>query len=140
MNNIQSGILLEVPRLARYLVFNLKSGVDARASLAVLIELYDRDSCVIGLGQPLLQQLNKSLPGMKDMLPYSGPGFAIPSTPAALWIWLRGDDRGELLHQARHIEQCLADFFELEHILDAFQYKDSRDLTGYEDGTEKPRR
>ncbi len=138
MNNTQSGILMDVPRLARYLVFNLKPDVDARASLAVLAEFHDGDSNVIGLGLPLLQQLNKSIAGMKDMTPYSGTGFAIPSTPAALWIWLRGDDRGELLHQSRQIEQGLSHYFELDQTLDSFQYKDSRDLTGYEDGTENP--
>ena len=138
MNNTQIGILSTVPKLARYIVFNLKPGVDARGSLTTIAQLYDADRNVIGLGQPLLKHLNKVIPGMRDMTPQSGSGFAIPSTPAALWLWLKRDDRGELLHQSRQIEQQLSKYFEVDHILDAFQYQDSRDLTGYIDGTENP--
>jgi putative iron-dependent peroxidase len=138
MNNVQSGILLEIPALARYLVFNLKPGVNASASLAQLNELYSGDSTVIGLGQPFLQNLNKTVTGMRDFTARSGPGFAVPSTPAALWVWLRGEDRGELLHQTRAVEHQLSEYFVLDQVIDAFQYRDSRDLTGYEDGTENP--
>jgi putative iron-dependent peroxidase len=63
----------------------------------------------------------------------------VPSTPAALWCWLRGDDRGELLHRARAIERALAPALRLTLTIDAFQYGASRDLTGYEDGTENPK-
>ena len=69
----------------------------------------------------------------------SGPGVDVPSTPAALWLWLRGDDRGELLHRARQLEAALLPAFYLRDAVDAFQYQDSRDLTGYEDGTENPK-
>jgi putative iron-dependent peroxidase len=63
----------------------------------------------------------------------------VPSTPAALWLWLRGEDRGVLLHRARALEAALLPAFGLRESVDAFQYQDSRDLTGYEDGTENPR-
>jgi len=59
-------------------------------------------------------------------------------TPAAIWIWLRGDDRGELLQRARRIEQFLAPTFRLAETLDAFVHDGGRDLSGYEDGTENP--
>jgi len=63
---------------------------------------------------------------------------AIPSTPAALWCAHRGDDRGDLLHAARKLGAMLEPEFLPTAIVDAFQYRDSRDLTGYEDGTENP--
>jgi len=56
----------------------------------------------------------------------------------SLWCWLRGADRGELLHKSRAVEHALFPAFELLKVIDAFQYRDSRDLTGYEDGTENP--
>jgi len=33
----------------------------------------------------------------------TGPGIEVPVTPAALWCWLRGDDRGELVHRGRSL-------------------------------------
>lgn len=65
-------------------------------------------------------------------------GIDIPSTPCSLCCWLRGDDRGELLHQTRQIKKLLEPAFNCENVIDAFQYGPSLDLTGYEDGTENP--
>jgi len=62
----------------------------------------------------------------------------VPSTPAALWIWLRGDERGELVNRARRIVGALEPAFELESVVDGFIHAGGRDLSGYEDGTENP--
>jgi putative iron-dependent peroxidase len=63
----------------------------------------------------------------------------VPSTPAALWCWVRGDDRGEILVRARALEKMLASAFEVTSAIDAFKYGKGLDLTGYEDGTENPK-
>jgi putative iron-dependent peroxidase len=68
----------------------------------------------------------------------TGSGIEIPSTPAALWCWLRGNDRGEIFHRSRQIESMLAPGFALDDVIDSFQYDQNRDLSGYEDGTENP--
>jgi len=138
MSNIQSGILADVPRLARYLVLSLKAEANPITSLQLLTNTDFSDSAVIGLGRSLINVLGKNIEGLKSFPVYSGPGFDVPSTPASLWIWLRGNDRGELLHQSLEIQQLLAGSFELDNVIDAFQYKDSRDLSGYIDGTENP--
>jgi len=76
--------------------------------------------------------------GLRTFPHYAGKGFEVPSTPAALWCWLRGDDKGELLHRAHRIEEMLFPAFSLEQTIDAFKYGEGLDLTGYEDGTENP--
>jgi putative iron-dependent peroxidase len=68
----------------------------------------------------------------------TGLGVDVPATPMALWIWLRGDDRGELLHRSRRLEQALAPAFRLDDNRDAFLHAGGRDLSGFEDGTENP--
>jgi porphyrinogen peroxidase len=138
MNNTQTGILADVPPLARYLIFSLKAEANPCLSLQSLANNIDGDTAVIGLGLSLLKALGKNIDGLKAFPAHTGPGFDVPSTPASLWIWLRGDDRGELLYQSLKIQQVLADSFELQNVVDAFQYKDSRDLSGYIDGTENP--
>ncbi len=139
MSSIQPGILGPVPRLARYLIFNLSPGEDPRENLHGLSEATDGDQTVVGLGQSLVLALNSQIEGLRLFPCHAGPGFEVPSTPASLWCWLKGEDRGELLHRTRAIEEMLSPAFILENVVDAFQYGPSLDLTGYEDGTENPK-
>jgi putative iron-dependent peroxidase len=138
MHNFQPGILADVPRLARYLFLQLKPGIHPGDALLKLKAMVDGETTVIGLGLPLLKTSGNNIEGMRSFPTHTGPGLSVPSTPAALWIWLRGDDRGELVLRTQQIEKALDAAFEMEKVIDAFQYRDSRDLTGYEDGTENP--
>jgi putative iron-dependent peroxidase len=138
MSIVQPGILAAVPRLARYLEFGLDDGAAAGAALARLATAVNPAATVVGVGRSTAQALGRGIPGLRDLPALTGPGVAVPATPAALWCWLRGDDRGELVHRARAITAAVAPAFRLQRVVDAFQYEASRDLTGYEDGTENP--
>jgi len=138
MTRAQPGILEPVPRLARYLTFSQCPEGDARATLAALAETVDGREVVVGIGQSLVLHLGGAVDGLRVFSARAGDGFEVPSTPAALWCWIRGQDRGEILHGSRQLERVLAPAFELDEITDAFQYRNSLDLTGYEDGTENP--
>lgn len=138
MNTPQPGILEPVPVVARYLVFSLREVQHVRPCLQALGDLADGREVVVGLGQHLALALGKAIPGLNAFPSYEGAGFALPSTPAALWCWLRGEDRGALVHRSRHLERALAPVMDLETAIDAFTYAGGRDLTGYEDGTENP--
>lgn len=138
MGHAQAGILAPIPRLARYLTFVIVPGADIRPALTALTDVVDGEETVLGVGRSTVQALGREIKGLKPFPSFTGPGFDVPSTPAALWLWLRGDDRGELVHRSRRIQQVLAPAFQLSQTIDAFQYGASRDLTGYEDGTENP--
>jgi putative iron-dependent peroxidase len=135
----QPGILAPVPRAARYLSFSLKDGARAPEALRALAKAADGKACVVGLGALLLFALQKEIEGLRPFPHYRGQGFEVPSTPAALWCWLRGEDRGEIVLRGRAIEKMLAPAFEATSVIDAFKYGRGLDLTGYEDGTENPR-
>jgi putative iron-dependent peroxidase len=139
MTTTQNGILAEETRLARYLFFTSLMDTDPRPVLQELAGLVDGESVVLGLGQSLLLSLDASIAGMRDFQAITGKGVEVPSTPMSLLCWLRGDDRGQLLHRGRAITQILAPAFELGSVIDSFQYDKNRDLTGYEDGTENPK-
>jgi putative iron-dependent peroxidase len=138
MTLAQPGILAPVPRLARYLTLELVPGGDLRGALGRLAAAVDSAVTVVGLGRSAVLALGRDVPGLRDFPARAGAGIEVPSTPAALWCWLRGDDRGELVHRTRAIEAALAPALRTAAIIDAFQYEASRDLTGYEDGTENP--
>jgi len=139
MSQVQPGILEPVPPLARYLAFSLGEAGDARGCLRALREIADGRQTVVGFGESLTRALDAQIPGLRTPPGIAGRGFEVPSTPFALWCWLRGTDRGELLHRSRRIGAALSPAFRLEHMLDAFRHEGGRDLTGYEDGTENPK-
>jgi len=139
MVRTQSGILAPVAPCVRHLFFILSSGRDCRSSLRTLGDFADGNQTVVGLGQSLVNALGAQVAGLKTFPCYTGAGVDVPSTPAAMWLCLRGDDRGEILHRARAIEQAMSPSFHLLRAVDCFQYGSGRDLTGYEDGTENPK-
>ncbi len=134
----QAGILADVPPLSRYHWFDLVPNADPRGALKALAKLADGSRLVVGIGQALTQALDGEIKGLRLFPRLSGPGFDIPSTPSALWCWLRGDDQGDLLHRSRALLRTLAPTFLPSQTLDGFVYQGGKDLTGYEDGTENP--
>lgn len=138
MSQSQSGILAPAPLHARHLFFDGHVHLDPRATLQAFSTLVDGDKWVVGLGQSLIQALGHDIPGLKVFPQYAKAGIDVPATPTALWLWLRGHDRGELLHQTRQLEALLQPAFTLRQTVEAFHYQTGHDLTGYEDGTENP--
>lgn len=136
--HVQPGILGPVPQLARYLLFSLRPSVNPADALNSLATATDGDTTVVGIGGSTVHALGVDLPGLRVFPAHVGAAVAIPSTPQALWCWLRGDDRGELLHRSRALQSSLSPAFCSDKVIDAFQYGPGLDLTGYEDGTENP--
>jgi putative iron-dependent peroxidase len=134
----QPGILADVPPASRYLTFRLRPSASPRAAIERLGELPVTPSRVVGLGPSTLATLSARIDGIRAHPRYSVAGAEVPSTPSALWVWLRGEDRGELMHAGRELVSSLDDAFALEDAVDGFRYREGRDLTGYVDGTENP--
>lgn len=138
MYTIQPGILLDNPPLARFMTFSLHSPEALASSLQDLRGLVDGENLVVGLGLSLVESLNQHIDGLTAFPAMSHKGVDIPSTPFALWCWLRGSDRGEIFHQSRLLRSLLSPTFELVDCIDSFLFDSNRDLSGYEDGTENP--
>jgi putative iron-dependent peroxidase len=138
MSNVQTGILAPLPALGRYLGFGARPQGDLRAALRALAELADGQAVVLGLGESLVRGLGRDIPGLRSFAGAVGPGLALPATPAALWCWLRGDDRGDLVHLTRKLQAAAGDALALEQVIEAFRHGPGLDLSGYEDGTENP--
>jgi putative iron-dependent peroxidase len=105
MKTLQPGVLAPVPPAARYLNFSLKPRTDPRKALGALAALADGENCVAGIGESVLRALGIAMPGMRPFPSYAGAGFEVPATPAALWCWLRGSDRGALPASGAHRSQ-----------------------------------
>lgn len=135
----QTGILVEsVPPLARHVFFTLADAADLPRALAQLAGLADGLASVAGIGQSIVQATGASLARLRVFPALTSQGIDVPSTQRALWLWLRGDDRGELLHRTMQFERTLAPAFKLVQVTESFRYLQGQDLSGYEDGTENP--
>ena len=138
MADPQPGILAPLTPAARYLTFQLAPDASGEEARELLADAPLDDRAVIGLGQPLLLSIGLNLSTMRPFPAITGPGICVPSTPASLWCWLRGEERGELVNRTRRLVSALEPAFELESVVDGFVHAGGRDLTGYEDGTENP--
>ena len=138
MSQYQSGILAApVPLQARHLFFAVDSLAAVPVALDALVRMADA-AAVVGLGEPLVTALGVTIDGLRPFPTISAPGAHNPSTQQALWVWLHGVDRGELLLRSRAFEKALAPGFRLVQSIEGFRYKTGFDLTEYEDGTENP--
>ncbi|MEE8388062.1 MAG: Dyp-type peroxidase [Acidiferrobacterales bacterium] len=139
MSLSQPGILASETLLARYLTFSIANPEDLPAVMAALVEDTDGSNTVIGIGASLVATTSRQIPGLRSFPAQTGSAVDIPSTPAALWCWLRGTDRGEIYHRSRQLEALLTPCFVVDQVIDSFQFAECRDLSGYIDGTENPK-
>lgn len=138
---VQTGIFEDVPKHGRFLFFQIRHGVevkDIKQCLQAIVPQVDGVSVVLGLGDATLSALNVQHLESLHFPSYDTRGVQVASTPAALWLWLRGDDLGVMTLKAQSLLSSLKPVYELDDHMDTFKYKDGHDLTGYEDGTENP--
>ncbi len=65
-------------------------------------------------------------------------GYAMPATQHDLWVWVAGHAYHTVFDVAREAIQALAPVARLAAEVAGWTYKESRDLTGFIDGTENP--
>ena len=118
MSEPQTGILAPLPALGRYLSFSARPQGELRAALRALAELADGQRLVVGLGESLLRALGREIPGLHSFASAVGPGLELPATPAALWCWLRGDDRGDLVHLTRKVQAAVDGALALDQVIE----------------------
>lgn len=139
MSQEQPGILAPLPKFARHLFFDLDDPEFAHEALTRLATAADGGAIVVGIGASLAAALGHPVPGLAVFPALAGPGIDVPSTPAALWCWLREGEPGELFLRGREIESLLEPAFVPAQSVALFRHGDGLDLTGYEDGTENPK-
>jgi len=65
-------------------------------------------------------------------------GYSMPATQHDLWVWVAGHAYHTVFDVAREAIAALAPFARLAMEVAGWTYKESRDLTGFIDGTENP--
>ncbi len=65
-------------------------------------------------------------------------GYTMPATQHDLWLWVAGHDYPKVFDVTKEAIQALAPVASLADEVAGWTYKESRDLTGFIDGTENP--
>ena len=134
-----------------YLSFDLSGphSLAARKALAQLAEQLDagagegadaRNCWAIGIGADVWPLLVGDA-GPAELAPFPAFDDAIhanPVTPHAVFVHLRSDRHDACFIAGELAQQALAGYFALVDARSGFRYRDSRDLTGFVDGTENP--
>jgi porphyrinogen peroxidase len=121
------------------LSYALGSGVDVQDAVRALARGFEPGWGTVGIGEPLARALGRPVPGLHTFPALSAPGCGVPSTPQPLWILLTARDQGGVFDVFKKVEALTAEAFVLADSMPTFIYADTRDLTGYEDGTENPK-
>ncbi|WP_288362673.1 Dyp-type peroxidase [uncultured Spongiibacter sp.] len=144
----QAGIFVEGSHRHIFLEFELldaTSDAALQASLANAIgALQDLDgrqlNVVWAFGAGCWQRLGRSQPaGLKPFSAVGNGAVAAPATQRSILLWLNGDEYSALFDAAMKASELLADVAAISLEINGFLYKDSRDLSGFIDGTENPK-
>jgi porphyrinogen peroxidase len=150
MSTPQPGIFSEESRHHHFLEYTIPPGAaagDLRGALARA--LADRTDAtggathvVAAFGARLWKELSPAqVPdGLRPFAAIEGKdGRTAPATPRDLWIWIHGAGIDRVFDRALSAHRAIAGLARLELELSGFTYFDSRDLTGFVDGSANPR-
>jgi putative iron-dependent peroxidase len=139
VTTFQPAILAGPPPSGRFLTLGLTRDAKPREVAARLAALTVDARLAVGVGEPLVRALEAKIEGLRAFPELTGPGGRFPSTQGAVWLFVGGDDAGEILLRARRVVTSLGDYVRIDEDIPSFVYGGGRDLTGYEDGTENPK-
>lgn len=131
-----------------YLEFAMLPGVDSRKLVETAANIHEPRTTVggvnfaVGVRPSLWRALapDATPADAQDFdRPYVGPdGFTMPATQCDLWLYLSGASYDIVWESARGAIAALREIARLATDIDGWSYRHSRDLTGFEDGTENP--
>lgn len=143
----QSGIFAVGTGAQQYLEFDLHPGIAPERLVAALAGLRGPRRTVVGVNlvvgfAPTLWRAvapDEHPPGVVDFVPVVGPdGFTMPATQHDAWVWISAPSADVAFDVGRDVLAATADLARLGDHTTGFAYHDSRDLGGFEDGTENP--
>ena len=147
MARYQHGIFAEGTGIHHHLEASLKPGTTASELSAALGKVRASNveqrtnggtNLVIGLGPNALELLK--LEAIEPFPGYSSPGdvHVAPSTQRDVWVWVHGNSTDLVIDVARQVHSALSTVCVVDLDLGGFVYHDSRDMTGFIDGTANP--
>ena len=143
----QPGIFAQGNTENAYLEFDLDRPETLEDALRALFRIpaaYTEGSTNMVVGvRPSLWRAARPADTPEDAADWDEPirgtdGFTMPATPHDLWVWLSAGERSILFDRTTELRDALAGIATVTTELAGWHYKQSRDLTGFIDGSENP--
>ena len=143
----QTGILEEGSQFHYYSELTVRSGLELaelRQCLASLVQQANALGvhCVVAFGYAFwVGSLKQNAPdGFRSFRGYAGSGFEFPATQGDIFFWLHANRHDALVEAQLAFNHQLASIDVNDGVTrQGFQYADSRDLTGFVDGSANPK-
>ncbi len=138
----QPGIFREPSSHHVFLEFGFREAPTQLPCGGLSVEPITTGAEVVAFGPRLTESLEAltAPPGMRAFAPIEGiEGFSAPSTQQDLFVWLHGGQRDELFARALDWREALAPLARITREEQGFMFRDSRDLTGFVDGSANPK-
>ena len=139
----QPGIFARGSRAHQHLYLTVTDQAGLHEAVCSTLELVTSVrgvNVVVGLRPSIAHALyaESTEAGLDDFVPMSANGVTIPAEQHDMWVWVHGPAPDVCFDATAAIVRELEPAATLDREQSAFTYRDSRDLTGFEDGTENP--
>ncbi|WP_298633960.1 Dyp-type peroxidase [uncultured Umboniibacter sp.] len=125
-----------------FLEFSLKKSVSLADVKKAIIALRQQSSVevVVAFGRKLAHLLEVETPDhFRDFQMLESPsGATAPTTQNDLFIWLQGED-SDIFEVSFRLAQALGRSMSIEREINGFDYRESKDLMTFEDGSANPK-
>lgn len=147
MTTPQTAIFAQGTVAHSFLEYRLRPAADAQSATRALGALRQPAvnaggvNLVIAFGTALSRMVAREVtpPALRDFAAIRGSdGHDAPATQHDLWLWINGSAADGVFEHVRAFEIALREAFELVAEQPCFVQRDSRDLTGFIDGTANP--
>ena len=148
MSRAQPGIFGEGTSAHLHLEWTVRTGAtedDVRAALCAAMGLAEESvtvggvNSVLGFGANLWTRLSSVRPAQLGEFADVGTAPRVaPATQRDVWLWIHGSSPDVVFDNGKDASRALKSVADLELEQIGFRYRDSRDITGFIDGTENP--
>jgi len=141
----QNAIFLEGSTSAVFLEFKINTDVEIDKFKKSLIKVYEMNSdqlqIVMSFSKSGFEKMGASVPeGLVDFEELKGlKNLKMPSTQSELFIWAHSHSKSEVIDFEMKSKKILDAFLSVDLKQEGFRYHDSRDLTGFVDGSANPK-
>lgn len=139
----QAGLYREPGNHAHYLEMTLLADVsneDIKHALALAL-LQELDTHIaVAFGSQAWDRLQPAWrPAELQSFETLAARYTMPATQADVLFWIHGEDRGEVMAAVLQVNRSMAGVAKLQLDISGFKNRESRDLTGFVDGTANPK-
>jgi porphyrinogen peroxidase len=144
----QTGIFALGDASHTYLEFSVGAGIDSARFVQAVVDIHEPHTTVGGVNlvigfRPELWRTVAPDDAPAELIGFNEPlrgarGYSMPATQSDAWLWIAGSSYDVVFDLARAAIVTLRPVAKVEREIVGWSYRHSRDLTGFEDGTENP--